>query len=384
MVQEKVYQARAWLARKYPFLASGLFALPVREAPDELTRTAAVDDRGRLWVNPQFFEKLSVQEAGTVLYHELLHILLDHFSRRGERDPQAWNVAADLEINDNLLAEGLPLPKGALIPGQEPFEDFPKDLLAEEYFEKLPEQGKGAGVGGQGQDQAPGAMIPSPDGSGADGLSESELEVVKRQVAQAVQEAAARNPGSVPGNLERWARGILDPKVPWNRILASLVRGAVLRARGRQDYRLDGRNRRQAVSAAVLPRLRAPEPRVLVLIDTSGSVSDEELALVLGEIRGLVRTLGIGVDVASGDTELQTFERGVLDPSRIRLRGGGGTALGEVLAQLREKGRWDLAVVLTDGWSSWPQENPLAPIPVVVVTWDREGPDWARTVKVEK
>ncbi len=384
MVQEKVYQARAWLARKYPFLASGLFALPIREATDEVTRTAAVDDRGRLWVNPSFFEGLSVQEAGTVLYHELLHILLDHFSRRGERDPWAWNIAADLEINDNLLAEGFPLPKGALIPGQEPFEDFPKDLLAEEYFDKLPEQGKGAGGGGQGHDQAPGAMIPSPDGSGEDGLSESEMEVVRRQVAQAVQEAAARNPGSVPGNLERWAKGVLDPKVPWNRILQSLVRGAVLRARGRQDYRLDGRNRRQAVSAAVLPRLRAPEPRVLVLIDTSGSVSDEELALVLGEIRGLVRTLGIGVDVASGDTELQTFERGVLDPSRIRLRGGGGTALGEVLAQLREKGRWDLAVVLTDGWSSWPQENPLAPIPVVVVTWDREGPDWARTVKVEK
>ena len=391
MVPECVVKARAYLARRFPFLASGLFALPVVEDPT--IPTAGIDTRYRLLINTEWFETLTVEEAAGVLYHELLHILYDHFKRRGSRDLEVWNIASDLEINDSILQEeGLDLPEGALIPGQGLFSWLEPGHLAEEYYELLPKVkdqnrgGSGDGGGEQGQDpdpsKLPGTMVQG-DGQG-EGLSDSEVEVIRKRVAEAVSEAASRRPGSVPGNLERWARGLLQPRIPWEKVLASLFRGALLRARGRQDYRLDGRNRRQALSPVVLPRLRAPEPRILVLIDTSGSVSDQELGLALGEIAGIVRAFGVPVDVGSGDTELQTFQRGILRPDRVKVVGGGGTDLGKILEDLSQKGSWDVVVVLTDGWSPWPPSNPMPRATVLVVSWGEPGPSWAKTVLVKK
>jgi predicted metal-dependent peptidase len=372
MLPEKFFQARAWLLRERPYFSSLILALQPRI--DEEIRTMAVDARGRLYIAPEFLERISIAEAAGVLLHEGLHILFSHFQRRGDRDPQAWNIAADLEINDDILKDRIPLPKEGIWPSKF---GLPENLLAEEYYDRFPVQ-----------EIEIGEMDLDPrgdgDGEGEGGLSEAQLDVIRRRVAEAVAEQARRQPGSVPAGLERWARELLSPSIPWQKVLSSLVRGALLRARGRQDYRLDGRNRRQSLSPVVLPRLRSPEPRILVLIDASGSVQDQELGQFLAEIAGIVRAIGAGVDVASGDTELQSFERGVLDPRKVRVRGGGGTDLGEILTQVRGKGRWDLVVVLTDGWTPWPDSNPLAPVPVVVATTDKDGPDWARTVRIGK
>jgi predicted metal-dependent peptidase len=373
MLPEKFYQARGWLLRERPYFASLILAL--RPRLDETVRTMAVDAKARLYVSPSFLDRISVQEAAGVLLHEGLHILLSHFQRRGDRNPQAWNIAADLEINDDILRDKIPLPKEGIWP--EKF-GFPNNLLAEEYYDRFPVQE----IELSDPDLDPRGDGDEEDGEG--GLTEAQLDVIRRRVAEAIAEEAKRNPGSVPAGLERWARELLQPSVPWQKVLASLVRGALLRARGRQDYRLDGRNRRQALSPVVLPRLRSPEPRILVLIDASGSIQDQELGQFLGEIAGILRATGAGVDVASGDTELASFERGVLDPRKIRIRGGGGTDLGEILGQIRGKGKWDLVVVLTDGWTPWPPANPLSPTRVLVVTTDKPGPDWAKTIKIGK
>src|SRR4029079_8926006 len=75
--------------------------------------TAATDGRD-IFVNPEFFGKLSPAEQDAVLLHEVLHAALLHVPRRGSRHTPLWNVAADIVVNGMIAKEGYTLPDGAL------------------------------------------------------------------------------------------------------------------------------------------------------------------------------------------------------------------------------------------------------------------------------
>ena len=65
-------------------------------------------------------EGWSIPLAGAVLLHEVGHVLRDHGGRADMVDSPVdrtmWNVAADAEINDDLIAAGLGLPDGVVTP----------------------------------------------------------------------------------------------------------------------------------------------------------------------------------------------------------------------------------------------------------------------------
>src|SRR5262245_4276375 len=100
--------ARLRAADAQPFLAVALYALtPIA---DDSCQTFAVDERWRVHVNPAKLAEWSVAEVAGVLLHELGHVLRDHAGRArtanavSEQERLTWNVAADAEINDDLLA----------------------------------------------------------------------------------------------------------------------------------------------------------------------------------------------------------------------------------------------------------------------------------------
>jgi hypothetical protein len=78
-----------------------------------------------------------VKELAGVLYHEVTHLLRAHHERFEHADRETANVSADIEINDDIRAEGVQLPEGALYP--ETF-GFPEGLLAEEYYSLFQQQ----------------------------------------------------------------------------------------------------------------------------------------------------------------------------------------------------------------------------------------------------
>lgn len=125
--------ARRLLVERLPFFGHAAFELVF--VPEGRTGTASVDRWGRLYYNPAWLQALSVERAAAVLYHELGHVLRLHF-KRGEAlgaDPVLWNLACDLEINDDI-PEPFVLPRGAVVPWQF---GLPRGLTAEEYLELL-------------------------------------------------------------------------------------------------------------------------------------------------------------------------------------------------------------------------------------------------------
>jgi 3-oxoacyl-ACP reductase-like protein len=161
--------------------------------------------------------------------------------------------------------------------------------------------------------------------------------------------------GSAPGEWARWVDSVLDPHVPWEQVLASTVRGAIGWAAGHTDLTYRRLSRRAAASPGIVfPGLRTPKPSVAVVVDTSGSMDDGLLAQALGEVDGVLRSLGPAagaLTVLSCDAAVHTVERST-SARDIRLVGGGGTDVSPgIVAATMLRPAPEVVVVLTDGWT---------------------------------
>ena len=129
----QVARLRASYQRAY--FAPALFNLiPVKT---DLIASMAVDAYWRLYYHESWMATHSVEENASLLIHEVSHLLRDHEARKkaaAVRDARLWNTAADCEINDDLAAEGLPLPGDPPQPGKY---GLPTGETAELYYKEL-------------------------------------------------------------------------------------------------------------------------------------------------------------------------------------------------------------------------------------------------------
>jgi predicted metal-dependent peptidase len=138
-------KAKVSLVTQHPFFASILMKRQLIE--DETIPTAAVDQRNQIYINPTWFNTLSVEEVVFVLAHEIGHVIGQHATRRGARQPKKWNIAGDAWINDMLKAADIGTPiKGCVQM------DGSKDETVDEIYNKLPDNPTGDGPGGTGDD----------------------------------------------------------------------------------------------------------------------------------------------------------------------------------------------------------------------------------------
>jgi predicted metal-dependent peptidase len=369
-----------------------------------------VDQNWRLRADPELIAAWTPAQLGSVLIHHVCHLLRTHGERAqaagvGDHEARTWVRAADAEINDDLVPAGLDLPGRPVLP-----EDLGADdgLLAEQYFDGIrggrrPPGDAGGGRRGDGGVRSGQSEVGETAGgwldcgSGADGMPRSgerpgglagwQADLLRRQVAQDVI-AHAKRAGTVPAGLLRWAEEILHPKVDWRRLLAAELRRAVAQVAGAVDYSYRRPSRRSAVAGdVVLPALRRPVPEIAVVCDTSGSMTEDLLAMVLAEVEGLLRALGLArqVRVLACDSAVAPAQR-VTSARQVQLIGGGGTNMGAgIAAAVALRPRPAVTVVLTDGYTPWPGRAPKGTRVVVGLlgAGAPDAPPWARAVRVE-
>ena len=404
------------LRRMRPYVTAAMLALIPVETKD--VDTMAVDEYGRLYFNPEWVGKVSVEELAGVVYHEIWHLLRKHPDRLSQYPQAVANLAADLEINDDIRSESIPLPEGVFYPEQFGFppnqtaEYYASRLLDKHEIEYVPQKSSAdsadqsdqssgqssgqsgrkritvhvRGFGGLEGSGATGQSAPweSPRGDGSvPYLTNAELEIIREQVAQDVrrfQDSGMR--GEIPEHWKRWADDVLTPpEIPWQALLRSLVNSAVTAA-GRADYTYRRVSRRQyAVDDVVLPGLGESVVRSAVIVDVSGSVGDESLGVALREVRGILESSS-SVRVYAVDAQVQAAAD-VFSVSEIKsiLKGGGGTDMGVGIMQAMES-KPDVIIVITDGLTPWPA-NPGVPV-IVCLFEDRDVPSWARKVIIKR
>ncbi|MFB6988861.1 VWA-like domain-containing protein [Streptomyces sp. NPDC056304] len=381
----KLLAARYRAATDRPYLASALYALTVVSSTG--VPTMGVDRHWRCYASPAFVDATPVTELAAVWLHEVAHLLRDHHGRAerlpaaDQRDHHRLNVAQDCEINDDLLSDGLPLPAGRMEPR---LFGLPTGQLFEAYLPGLPPGPDSLDCGSG----AHGRPVPW-ELTGADGptrLGPVEAEALRRHTAEAMR-AHRRSRGTLPAGWERWADQILEPTVDWRQALAGAVREAAAWAAGAIDYTYRRPSRRSAaLQGVVLPSLRRPLPRVAVVIDTSGSMGDEELASALAEVTGVLREVGVRgnrVTVLACDADVRSVSR-VTAAEQITLGGGGGTDMRVgIAAALAARDRPNIVVVLTDGYTPWPDEAPSCRLVAALIGADApQPPRWVESVRV--
>ncbi|SCF17158.1 Predicted metal-dependent peptidase [Micromonospora viridifaciens] len=399
--RDKLFTARLHAARVRPYLATALFALQVVES--RRVPTMAVDPHWRCYVSPAFVDRTPVEELAGVWVHEVSHLLRDHHGRgdrvareRGLTGPGErlrMNIAADCEINDDVFGDGLARPEGVvepsslLLPEGQLMEDYLRQFRIGPRTQHLAWLDCGSGADGLEREWDLG-----PDGAHA--LSPQERDAVRFRVAEGI----TGRPGNVPQGWRRWAEQAFHPPQPWRELLGAAVRSAVSAPGAGEDYTYGRPSRRSAgAPGVVLPALRRRPPRVCVIIDTSGSVSDAELGSALLEVTAISRAVGGRRDLVTVlpcDAAAQVV-RPLCRSEDIPLVGGGGTDLRAGFARaLRDRPGPDVIVVLTDGQTPWPTSRP--PCRTVVGLFPRVSrcdendpdyvpdspPGWARVVTI--
>lgn len=400
---ERLSAAKLWLTAagggNAPYLATVVFGLHVTMTPD--VQGLVADERWRLYADPDWLERTDVPTIGWELAHLCWHLLRDHAGRArsldvGRREADPWRVAADATVAETLDAAGHGR-CGLNAPAEL---HLPPDRSVEEYYAMLTRLSVADSQQRHEDEEGDGGEAGC--GSAADGLTRSYESVDFTLSMDATRADELRRAvaiefrghmtmiGTQPGEWARWVDSVLDPRVPWEQVLAATVRRSVAWAAGDTEQTYRRRSRRAAASPhVVLPGLRRPTPSVAVVVDTSGSMDDGLLAQALGEVDGVLHALGPAVGeltVLSCDAAVHTVERSTSGRD-VRLVGGGGTDVSPgIYAATRLRPSPEVVVVLTDGWTPWPPSPPERCIVIAAVLGRSAAPlprtpEWARRVE---
>lgn len=277
--------------------------------------------------NPEFFMTLSKEEQVFLLIHETCHICYLHMDRLSTRDHAKWNVAADNVINNMLIERGFKMPKGGLADPQY------KGMSTEEVYRLLPEQ-----------DPSKVDMDIQPGEGPPEDLTKELQDILIRAAMQS--KMAGNTPGSIPGDVHIYLNGLLNPKLPWNRILQKY-----LHATAKSDYSFRKPNRR-FFPKHHLPSLHSESlMNIAIAVDASGSVSDEDFKVFASETNGILRMMRPEkITLIQFDTEIIKVDevRSVMDLSKVTFTGRGGTDIHPVL-EWATVNKPQLLLVFTDG-----------------------------------
>lgn len=334
-LDQRLSDARFLLQRTEPFFGSLLMHLDV--VCTEAVTTAATDGE-RMFMHPGFAATLTDAELRGVLLHELLHAALGHVGRRGERDPHRWNVAADIVVNGIVKkALDVSLPKGHLS------DHRLEHLDVEEVYRLLGDTPNG---------HRPPCMdlLEAPPSGGDWGQRIASVKMAME--FQGRTEEDLSDAGKI------LMRHVADPQLDWRTML---WRHAVNSPADFGAY-----DQRMVHAGLYLEDLEPLPATVIIAIDTSGSIRGPELAVFMGEVRGILDSYpGIRGELWYADTRLYGPHDAQEELQRPGPMGGGGTSFKPFCAMLAARPGVP-AVYLTDGHGCFPATPPNNPLLWVV------------------
>jgi predicted metal-dependent peptidase len=330
--------------------------------------TAAVNATDNvMYINPEFAGTLSNSHLAFLLAHEVAHVALNSVGRRQNRDIEKWNVASDYAINAILRASFGSMPDSGLYSLEY------EDKSAEEIFDLLPEQSTSTIFvpQGQGQGMAPNDILLEPlseDNAGhplrmsrqQKGTPEGTTTDTKVDWASELTKAMthAKMQGKVSSDFERKLNGEKDSQIDWRSVLRQKVSQQLSRD-GRDDFSYIPPNRRFIYQDIILPSsVGHRKPTLAYCIDTSGSMSSDELTQGIAEIDAIRQLLQARLYFIVCDYDVTTAQWIEPYENIPTLTGGGGTSFIPIFETLeKENIECDAVVVFTDGWGEFPDTD---------------------------
>lgn len=359
-IQDQVARTTKSLIFDEPFY--GLFLIGINKKYSLQIPTAGVSKHGigmQLTINPEFYIELKEDHRYGLIKHELLHIAFGHLITRDlYSDKKLFNIAADLEINQYILESKLP--EGGLLLSSFPELNLPRKAGTDKYYELLQQAQK------DGTSPTLDSLMSKMDGTTPhchstwddfNDLSEADKKLVQKQIDHQLKESAeqtVKRHGTVPGELADLIHRLthVEPaKFDWKGYLRRFVGNSsvVYTKKLRRKY-----NKRYAANPGLKIKFKN---HILVGVDTSGSVNNEELTEFFSELTHMHKT-GHKITVAQCDTRLSSVKE--FSPNRDwEIHGRGGTSFQPVIDHYNQKkGQYTALIYLTDGEAYAPEDCP--------------------------
>lgn len=374
----------------------GLLLMHMIYAVSEEIETACTDGV-RITFGIDFLDSLSDSELDFVMMHEILHVVLQHCFRGDVEDPEAYNIAADIVVNSNIMLENgmkassITLSKYGTSMHVAPDGKEGHEYTAEQVYVMLPKNLNKKGNNKKGNNKSPGSAV----GRAKKEISKEQHQPVRvwddhsrwgkyeeddtlrdvwvKRFEDAAEAIKIRDPSNARGLLPAFAERILKElkktQTDWRTILNDFIQEEVV------DYSFTPPDRRFDDSPFFLPDFNGKEDRVediLFMIDTSGSMSDDMIAAAYSEVKG-------AIDQFNGKLKgwLGFFEAAIIKPQPfsdenefkiIKPAGGGGTdfqiIFEYVFHHMSDKLPASI-IILSDGDAPFPQEKLAGGIPVL-------------------
>lgn len=377
----KLERATNWLIHSNRFWAT--LILQTEHRWDD-RQPVAYTNGALIGLNPEAIAELAVEEVMGTVTHEYSHILGGDIWTPWEKGytirvitPQGelllWNIAADFWINNMITKEGFKLPAGACLDSK--YEGWTKVQI---YYDLLKNAEK---VGGGGEGDGPGTsgkrkiFLPADGGlNGKDLLPPEEAAQNKAEIQAKTgillkqAAAAAKLAGQ---HIPEWATEIIgeldNPTVPWRDLLLHRLQTIF----SKDDWTYRRTNRRLWPYDAIAPTLRGNRAigSVGLFLDTSGSMSSEELKKGVSEFQGILTLVKPSVvhliQVDSIVRQYDQYEPGanLAAGDGFKVYGRGGTSFEPPFTYVAEKDiKLDLAVYFTDMEGQFPSVQPPYPV----------------------
>jgi predicted metal-dependent peptidase len=369
-----IRKSRLRLILDQPYLASSVAAFQFVDGKHLAVETMATDG-SYIFYNLDWCEKLSDSQLDFVLAHEVLHCLLGHIDRRKDRIASVWNIAIDYATNLLLVAAGFPHPGMGL------FDHNFSGLSAERIYDllinrDLTESRQQAFDAHFDQDSAELASL------GLERLSSHGRERFRKLLQL---EARGLFPGRSRAMLETEIDSANSNAIPWTEYLSRFFSGL-----SKSDYRMFPFNRKHLWNELYLPSLGVPGPEHLVVaIDTSGSMSQDQISVILGEIFSLRNTAECSITVVQCDDQVravQTYEPWDMWDGQLTIFGRGGTDFTPIFEYLErgvpDQPSPDALILLTDGFGHVHSAEPPYSVLWVLTSAGQKPVDWGESIKL--
>lgn len=366
------------LIQTSPFYASLITQMHKIECTGELAKQipteAVAIENGRInfYFNPKFLETLTVDEAVAVLTHECNHIVLGHLTRMRDEykeNPTIANIAQDMNANRNIPK----LPKGACTTTTIKDEwakkgkklNFEEDDTSENYYKELMkhadkmemkqnENGDTEIIFKDANGKETGRVTIKTICSNKDKQSETDAkgnvpEMAKEVIRQAIKEAAEAHKkarGTLPSDIESAVEEWLKPPViSWRTLLKKFL-AASIKSGSKRSWKRPNRRFGEFQKGKLSDRMIS----VSIAIDTSGSVSDEDLKAFISEMKAIKACYKGTMTVIENDADIKkVYKLDKYKPIQRNFKGRGGTSFRPVFEYIKDKKvKTDLLIFFTD------------------------------------
>ena len=381
--EEKITYSKVRLLVRHRLFGALLLEFPMKECHPKTcrcrVRTLCTDNVNIYW-HREFVDKFSKNQITTLVLHELKHILYKHFMRfklkdiRTQEEMELVNFALDYAINSIIINEMAPkdnlleFPKGIL------YDEKFKGMDAEKILLLLKEERKknkaksqqriqsacAGGNFGQFDDHWSSSQMTqdtiSKNKKNSGKSTQDQMNDIDKKIFKAASTLSSKERGELPDDLQRMIDDYLDQlegHVDWRRYIKHKVQEV-----GRGQYTTSKFNRQYLQYGIYLPGQIGSKAKIAMAVDTSGSISNEELVEFIGELKHMLKLMpflevilyGCDADV-HGKAKIKGM-RNFREGLTKTLKGGGGTSFIPVFKDLMKGKDKDIKVLFyfTDGY----------------------------------